>query len=80
MWINGGHFMFRQDIFDEIRDGEELVEGPFTRLIQRQRLAAYKYEGFWAPMDTLKEAQMLQALYESGEPPWARWLREPAAG
>ena len=80
LWINGGHFMFRQDIFDEIRDGEELVEGPFTRLIQRQRLAAYKYEGFWAPMDTLKEAQMLQALYESGEPPWARWLREPAAG
>jgi glucose-1-phosphate cytidylyltransferase len=80
LWINGGHFMFRQDIFDEIRDGEELVEEPFARLIGRRRLAAYQYEGFWAPMDTLKEAQLLQALYESGVPPWARWLREPAAG
>lgn len=80
LWINGGHFMFRQDIFDEIRNGEELVEEPFERLIGGERLAAYQYEGFWAPMDTLKEAQMLQALYESGDPPWARWLREPAAG
>jgi glucose-1-phosphate cytidylyltransferase len=80
LWINGGHFMFRQDIFDEIGSGEELVEEPFARLIGRERLAAYQYEGFWAPMDTLKEAQMLQALYESGDPPWARWLREPAPG
>jgi glucose-1-phosphate cytidylyltransferase len=80
IWINGGHFMFRQDIFDYIEDAEELVEQPFARLIERNLLAAYRYEGFWAPMDTLKEAQMLQALYESGTSPWARWLREPDAG
>ncbi len=79
IWINGGHFMFRQDIFDYIEDAEELVEQPFARLIERNLLAAYHYEGFWAPMDTLKEAQMLQALHESGTPPWARWLREPGA-
>ncbi len=79
IWINGGHFMFRPDIFDYIRDGEELVEAPFARLIERNRLAAYRYEGFWAPMDTLKEAQMLQALYDSGQSPWARWLRESGA-
>jgi glucose-1-phosphate cytidylyltransferase len=77
IWINGGHFMFRQDIFDYIEDAEELVEEPFARLIERRRLAAYQYEGFWAPMDTLKEAQMLQALYESGAAPWACWLRQP---
>jgi glucose-1-phosphate cytidylyltransferase len=77
IWINGGHFIFRQDIFDSIEDAEELVEQPFARLIERKRLAAYPYEGFWAPVDTLKEVRMLQALYESGAPPWARWLREP---
>ena len=80
LWINGGHFVFRPGIFDEIRDGEELVEQPFARLIERGRLAAYRYDGFWAPMDTLKEAQMLQALYESGRAPWTRWMREQAAG
>jgi glucose-1-phosphate cytidylyltransferase len=80
IWINGGHFLFRQGIFDEIHDGEELVEEPFARLIAQGRLAAYRHEGFWAPMDTLKEAQMLQGLYESGMSPWARWMHEPARG
>lgn len=79
IWINGGHFMFRREIFDAIEDGDELVEQPFARLIERKRLAAYRHEGFWAPMDTLKEAQLLQALYESGESPWTRWLRETQA-
>ena len=80
IWINGGHFMFRREIFDNIEDGEELVEQPFARLIERNRLAAYRHEGFWAPMDTLKEAQMLQVLYESEESPWTRWRDKPAAG
>lgn len=80
IWINGGHFMFRGEIFDCIEYGDELVEQPFARLMARNQLAAYRHEGFWAPMDTLKEAQLLQALYESGESPWTRWLREPAAG
>jgi glucose-1-phosphate cytidylyltransferase len=79
IWINGGHFIFRQGIFDYIEDAEELVEQPFARLIEGDRLAAYKYEGFWAPMDTLKEVQMLQAMYESGKSPWTRWTREPGA-
>ncbi len=80
LWINGGHFIFRQEIFDDIRDGEELVQEPFARLAERGRLAAYRYDGFWAPMDTLKEQQMLQSLYESGASPWTRWLREPGPG
>lgn len=79
IWINGGHFIFRRGIFDYIEDGEELVEQPFARLIELDRLAAYKYEGFWAPVDTLKEVQMLQAMYESGKSPWTRWIREPGA-
>ncbi len=80
IWINGGHFMFRQGIFDEIKSDEELVEEPFGRLIARRRLVAYRHEGFWAPMDTLKEAQLLQSLYESGTAPWTRWIRVPAHG
>ena len=76
LWINGGHFLFRREIFDYIEDAEELVEQPFARLIAGGQLAAYRYDGFWAPMDTLKEMQMLQALYETGQPPWAVWLRE----
>jgi glucose-1-phosphate cytidylyltransferase len=71
--INGGIFIFRREIFDYIRDGEELVEEPFRRLIEEGGLIAYDYDGFWAPMDTLKDMQVLQALFESGRPPWAVW-------
>ncbi len=71
--INGGFFIFRREIFDYIRPGEELVEEPFQRLISEGQLIAYPYEGFWAPMDTLKDLQTLQALEEGGRPPWAVW-------
>jgi glucose-1-phosphate cytidylyltransferase len=73
LWINGGFFAFRKDIFDYIRPGEELVEEPFKRIIEKDQLLAYRYEGFWMPMDTLKEQQQLEALYMVGEPPWAVW-------
>jgi glucose-1-phosphate cytidylyltransferase len=46
MWINGGYFIFRDAIFDYIRDGEELVLEPFNRLIEANGLMGYKYEGF----------------------------------
>ena len=71
--INGGFFIFRSSIFDYIRPGEELVEEPFQRLIAEEQLIAYPYQGFWAPMDTLKDMQNLEALYETGSPPWAVW-------
>jgi glucose-1-phosphate cytidylyltransferase len=72
LWINGGYFVFRREIFDELRDGEDLVEEPFRRLIAGRKLLAYPYDGFWAPMDTLKEKANLDALYESGRAPWTR--------
>ena len=62
VWINGGYFIFRREIFDYIKPGEELVEEPFQRLIAEGQLLAYRYEGFWAPMDTLKDMQHLEAL------------------
>jgi glucose-1-phosphate cytidylyltransferase len=73
IWINGGYFMFRPAIFDYIGEGEDLVREPFQRLIGEEQLIAYPYEGFWAPMDTLKDHQALEALFYGGRPPWALW-------
>jgi glucose-1-phosphate cytidylyltransferase len=73
MRVNGGFFILRKEIFDYMKPGEELVEEPFQRLIDAGLLAGYQYDGFWAPMDTLKEMQNLEALYQSGRPPWAVW-------
>lgn len=73
VWVNGGYFVFRNDIFDYINPGDDLVYEPFQRLIDDQRLIAYRYEGFWAPMDTLKEKQQLETLAESGNAPWRVW-------
>jgi glucose-1-phosphate cytidylyltransferase len=70
--INGGFFVFRREIFAAIRPGEELVDEPFGRLIQRRELLAYQYDGFWEPMDTIKDKQRLDMLLESGEAPWRR--------
>jgi glucose-1-phosphate cytidylyltransferase len=73
IWINGGFFVLRGDIFDVMEPGEELVHEPFERLIERGDLLAHTYDGFWAPMDTLKDRQTLELLSESGSPPWAVW-------
>jgi len=73
--INGGFFILRPQVFDYIREGEELVEEPFRRLIEAHQLVAYRYDGFWAPMDTLKDKHSLEALEAAGRPPWAVWQR-----
>ncbi len=70
MWINGGYFVFRREIFDYMREGEELVLEPFERLIAANQLMAYKYEGFWRAMDTLKDRQILEDMVERGEMAW----------
>lgn len=68
--INGGYFIFRKEIFNYMRDGEELVVQPFRRLMQKNLLMAYKYDGFWRCMDTLRDRQVLEDLIEKGETPW----------
>ena len=52
IWINGGYFLLRPEIFDYMNEGEELVLEPFWRLIEADKLMAYKHEGFWRSMDT----------------------------
>jgi len=71
--INGGFFIFKTKIFDYIREREELVNGPFTRLIDEQQLIGYPYDGYWASMDTFKDKQELDSQWGTGSAPWEVW-------
>jgi glucose-1-phosphate cytidylyltransferase len=73
IWINGGFFMFRQEIFDYLQEGEDLVDRPFQRLVDEEQLISYRYDGFYAAMDTLHDQTSLEALAEDGRSPWAIW-------
>ncbi len=72
IWINGGYFLLRPQIFDYMNEGEELVLEPFERLIAEDQLMAYKHTGFWRSMDTLKDRQILEDLIERGDMPWRK--------
>ena len=76
LWINGGFFAFRREIFDHMHEGEELVEQPFTRLIEKRALVAYRHDGFWACMDTFKDKQRLDDMNAQGDCPWEVWKQE----
>jgi glucose-1-phosphate cytidylyltransferase len=76
MRINGGFFILRQEIFDWIKEGEELVNEPFQRLAAAGKLLAFPYDGFWACMDTFKDKQLLEDLYSRGQVPWEVWKAE----
>lgn len=73
VWINGGFFVFKKDIFSYIQPEEDLVNEPFQRLIEEEQLATYKYNGFWTCMDTFKEKQQLDDIYAQGKVPWEVW-------
>jgi glucose-1-phosphate cytidylyltransferase len=72
-WINGGFFCMRQEIFDYIQPGEELVEAPFQRLISENKLSTLKYDGFWSAMDTFKDKIVLNRMEAHGNCPWMVW-------
>lgn len=73
--INGGFFIFKRQIFDYIREKEELVIEPFHRLVEKEELIGYPYDGFWASMDTFKDKQQLESLCAGGAAPWEVWKR-----
>jgi glucose-1-phosphate cytidylyltransferase len=75
IWINGGFFALRKEIFDYIREGEELVEKPFARLIERHALSAYRHAGFWQSMDTFKDKITFDRMEAQGNCPWALWRK-----
>lgn len=73
-WINGGYFVFEPEVLDYIAgDSTDLERAPLERLANEGQLMAYKHEGFWQPMDTLREKNLLESLWESGQAPWKTW-------
>ncbi|MEU2201891.1 sugar phosphate nucleotidyltransferase [Isoptericola sp. NPDC019482] len=73
MRINGGYFVLRQGIFDYLDEGDDLVMDGCVRAAKDGRFRAQRYDGFWAPMDTLKERHQLEELQRTGQSPWAVW-------
>ncbi len=73
-WINGGFFVFEPKIFDYVASDEvSLEQGPLAKLADEGQLMAYRHEGFWQPMDTLREKELLESLWASGNAPWKTW-------
>ncbi len=76
--INGGFFVLEPEVIDYIeRDDQPFERAPLERLASDGQLSAYIHEGFWKPMDTLRDKRELEGLWETGDAPWAtRWLAE----
>ena len=72
-WINGGFFIMSPKVFDYLKAGSMLESGPMEKLARDGQLAAYKHEGFWQPMDTYRESQLLNSLWSNGQAPWKNW-------
>jgi glucose-1-phosphate cytidylyltransferase len=70
-WINGGYFVLEPQVADYIKSNAEPFEvGALPRLASSNELMAFEHDGFWQPMDTLREKQDLEKLAQDGEPPW----------
>ena len=74
--VNGGFFVCQPEVFDYIPDGDDVVfeRSPLERLAKDRQLNAYRHNGFWQPMDMLRDKIELTKLWESGNAPWAKWL------
>jgi len=73
-WINGGFFVLDRKVLDYIDgDGTIWEREPLERLAKDGELMAYQHSGFWQPMDTLREKQLLESLWRSGDAPWKVW-------
>jgi glucose-1-phosphate cytidylyltransferase len=74
-WINGGFFVCQPEVFNYITAGDSTVweRGPLEALAEGRQLGAYKHEGFWHPMDILKDKNDLEKLWAGGNAPWKRW-------
>jgi len=73
-WINGGYFVLSKGIFDYIDDYTTMWEqAPLQRLAESGELSCFKHEGFWLPMDTLRDKNQLEKLWQTGNAPWKTW-------
>ena len=73
-WINGGFFVLNPDVIEYIKDDKTSWEAePLNILAEKDELCAYKHNGFWQPMDTLREKKILNNLWDNGKAPWKKW-------
>jgi glucose-1-phosphate cytidylyltransferase len=73
-WINGGFFVLEPSVFDVLEDDQTVWERkPLTTLAASGQLMAYKHKEFWQPVDTLREKNLLEGLWQSGKAPWKVW-------
>jgi len=79
VWVNGGYFVLRSEVFRYLKHGEELVYEPMQRMIAEDKVRSVRYEGFWQCMDTFKDKQILDNLEASGHAPWCVWKNGKAA-
>jgi glucose-1-phosphate cytidylyltransferase len=78
-WINGGFFVFEPGVLDYLPGDEEpLEQSPLANLARDGQLFAYKHDGFWHPMDTVRDRDYLNGLCTAGTPPWMEFARAPA--
>ena len=75
-WVNGGFFVCEPKVFDYIPEGDDTIfeKAPLENLAKDHQLNAYKHNGFWKPMDTLREKNELTELWQADKAPWAIWL------
>ena len=72
-WISVGYFVLNPKVIDYIDPSEPFEQKPLVRLASENQLSAFKHSGFWQPMDTYREAQLLNELWASGNAPWKTW-------
>lgn len=74
-WINGGFFVLDPKAIDYVNEGDSTIweRGPLETLAKDNQLAAYRHNGFWRPMDTLRDKNELEKLWEAGNAPWKTW-------
>jgi glucose-1-phosphate cytidylyltransferase len=73
-WINGGFFILEPQVLDYIKGDETVFEcDPLERLAKERQLVAYRHNDFWQCMDTLRDARLLESLWQNGQAPWKVW-------
>lgn len=73
-WINGGFFVLNPDVIDYIKDDKTSWETESLNILaEKDELYAYKHDGFWQPMDTLREKKILNNIWDKGKAPWKKW-------
>lgn len=72
-WVNGGFFVFNPEVFDYLTFDSILERGPLEHIAQDSQLMAWQHQGFWHPMDTIRDSQHLNELWNTGAAPWKIW-------